>query len=269
MRVESDNQPNLNWCLWFKTVIFVVIIWIGISSMFWWISCWNHELAAQIGDSFGSVNALFSALAFAGVIVAVFLQKKELQLQREELASTREELKGQKEQMRIQNFDSTFFQLMNFLSSIADATTYTAVDKDNLIHHTGRKSFEEYYHDLLRRLKSPPTNLGDYEAEDHVKHHYNSFYQEHKSILGRYFDQIRNTIVFIESSQTESEQFYAGLLESQLSTYEKMLLFYHAFCDQKFKQLIEKFGLLRSVSKEELWELDRFNPYDEQAFGQE
>lgn len=47
----------------------------------------------QFGDMFGALNALFSGLAFLGVIYAVFLQRKELELQREELKLTREELR--------------------------------------------------------------------------------------------------------------------------------------------------------------------------------
>jgi hypothetical protein len=37
----------------------------------------------QFGDLFGSVNALFSGLAFAGLIYAILLQRQELSLQRE------------------------------------------------------------------------------------------------------------------------------------------------------------------------------------------
>jgi len=44
------------------------------------------------GDSYGALNALFSGLAFAGVIYAILLQRTELQLQRDELALTRREL---------------------------------------------------------------------------------------------------------------------------------------------------------------------------------
>ena len=44
------------------------------------------------GDMFGAVNSLFSGLAFAGIIYAIFLQRKELELQRKELVLTREEL---------------------------------------------------------------------------------------------------------------------------------------------------------------------------------
>lgn len=47
------------------------------------------------GDMFGAVNALFSGLALAGVVIAIFMQKEELSLQREELKLTREEMKRQ------------------------------------------------------------------------------------------------------------------------------------------------------------------------------
>jgi len=53
----------------------------------------GSEATAHFGDSFGAVNALFSGLAFAGIIATIWLQKNELALQREELKMTREELK--------------------------------------------------------------------------------------------------------------------------------------------------------------------------------
>lgn len=43
------------------------------------------ETTGQFGDTFGVANALFSGLAFCGVIIAIILQKRELKLQREEL----------------------------------------------------------------------------------------------------------------------------------------------------------------------------------------
>lgn len=46
-----------------------------------------------MADSYGAINALFSGLALGGVILAIFMQREELQLQREELAATRAELK--------------------------------------------------------------------------------------------------------------------------------------------------------------------------------
>jgi hypothetical protein len=54
-------------------------------------SGWTER--GQFGDLFGVVNALFSGLAFAGLIYAILLQREDLALQRTELTLTRQELK--------------------------------------------------------------------------------------------------------------------------------------------------------------------------------
>ena len=56
----------------------------------------------QFGDLFGSVNALFSGLAFAGLIFAILLQRQELALQRQELILQREEMKASRKQLTAQ-----------------------------------------------------------------------------------------------------------------------------------------------------------------------
>lgn len=53
----------------------------------------DWQTRGQFGDVFGAANALFSGLAFAGLIYTVLLQREELGLQRKELAMTRQELR--------------------------------------------------------------------------------------------------------------------------------------------------------------------------------
>src|SRR5690606_20853252 len=69
--------------------------------------------AGTIGDMFGSINALFSGLALAGIILTILLQRNELQLQREELKQTRKEFETQNETLKLQRFENTFFSLLN------------------------------------------------------------------------------------------------------------------------------------------------------------
>ncbi|MCB1377671.1 MAG: hypothetical protein KDK89_04790, partial [Alphaproteobacteria bacterium] len=52
----------------------------------------NYEASGQLGDAFGSINALFSGLAFAGLLYTIHLQRLELALQRRELEDTRKVL---------------------------------------------------------------------------------------------------------------------------------------------------------------------------------
>lgn len=69
--------------------IFVFALW-GAN---WWFLFEKPETArGTFGDMFGVVNALFSGLAFAGVVAAIILQNREMQESREEfVASAREQ----------------------------------------------------------------------------------------------------------------------------------------------------------------------------------
>lgn len=111
---------------------FVVIFLWGLS---WFlISNFISEPADRgtFGDMFGAINALFSGLAFAGMIITLLQQKEELSLQRKELEDTRKELEGQKEQQKTQNetlkyqrFETTFFfNLLSAFKEIRDTLSY-------------------------------------------------------------------------------------------------------------------------------------------------
>ncbi|RUW77450.1 MULTISPECIES: hypothetical protein [unclassified Mesorhizobium] len=69
----------------------VIVLWIATPFA---MRCIYPNLSDRglSGDLYGSVNALFSGLAFAGVIVAILLQREELALQREEQKQMREEV---------------------------------------------------------------------------------------------------------------------------------------------------------------------------------
>ena len=71
----------------FGSVAFVVLMWAATG-------VWLYGMPDRgtFGDMFGAVNALFSGLAFVGVIYAILLQSQELALQRTELELTRDEL---------------------------------------------------------------------------------------------------------------------------------------------------------------------------------
>src|SRR3989344_970672 len=79
-----------------KKIILTVIAFILVFSAYFFVVRnllpeWAES--GQFGDMFGGLNALFSGLAFFGVIYTIFLQREELGLQRKELELTREELK--------------------------------------------------------------------------------------------------------------------------------------------------------------------------------
>lgn len=83
-----------------------VLLCLGVAGL--WLTCtlaiyWlfpDWQTRGTAGDSFGAVNALFSGLAFAGVIYALNLQRKQLKDQQEEMRATRKVTEAQLEEMR-------------------------------------------------------------------------------------------------------------------------------------------------------------------------
>ena len=73
-------------------IVLVLAIWI-LSTILIIFGLDNWSDRGTFGDLFGAVNALFSGLAFAGLIYTIVLQKKDLELQRSEIALNRAELK--------------------------------------------------------------------------------------------------------------------------------------------------------------------------------
>src|SRR5687768_12086260 len=93
--------------LWFLVGIVPFLLWRDVHA------------AAEFANAFGFVNALFAALAFGGVIWAIRLQTKELELQRQEIEETRDELRRSADAQHQS-------QQMHFLSALLAARNNVA-----------------------------------------------------------------------------------------------------------------------------------------------
>jgi len=122
-------------------VLFFVVVTIQISIaiiVYCSFSSWTDRGA--FGDMFGSINSLFSGLAFAGVIYAIFLQSKELELQRKELSLTREEISktalAQSDQVQIMKNEAernAISSELNALCQIVESSTRGSTTEINTI----------------------------------------------------------------------------------------------------------------------------------------
>ena len=129
--------------------LIIVILWGGSYLILYQVFP-DLETSGLFGDTFGAIHSLFSALALAGVILAIFLQSRELELQRKDLKFTREEIRGQKEQFEgqkiqfesqklqfeLQNetliqqrFEITFFHLLTLHHEIVGSITDRKTEK--------------------------------------------------------------------------------------------------------------------------------------------
>ncbi len=95
-----------------KVIMSICLVVIIVSLFLNWYLLHNSGDRGTFGDMFGVANALFSGLAFGGIIFTIYLQ-------REDLKSTRVELKEAREEFRIQQFEANNKHITSFIIPIS------------------------------------------------------------------------------------------------------------------------------------------------------
>lgn len=213
-------------------------------------------------------------------------QIKEFELQREELSETRNVFKVQSETLKMQQFESTFFNLLNLHHEIVnsiDLISYEKTKKTTLrnfldqaeergerVVTTGRDTFVKFRKGLENSYSN--TVKTDSERDEFLLMNtaYVKYYNRHQSDLGHYFRNLYHVFKFIHNSNISDKGRYTSLVRAQLSNDELILLFYNSisvFGRVKFKPLIEEYHLLKTMNTENLIRKDEhINYYSQSAY---
>ncbi|HYJ05786.1 MAG TPA: putative phage abortive infection protein [Chthoniobacterales bacterium] len=243
----------------YVAIIVVIAVWVT----FWiamvkapWFQPPAGEFYAsrgQFGDMFGAINALFSALAFAALFFATWLQKRELYYQRLQLEGQKQELQQTREVFEKQTFENTFFHLITLHHEILNASTATTTNDAGLPKELrGRDAFEFFYRRLLA-LREHNTKQHPFPVD--VELAYDILHQFHSSSLRHYFRHLYHVVKFVDESGVSQKQFYVDLLRAQLSTNEQLLLFYNCAVGRgraRFLSLALKYRLFDEMLEENL-----------------
>ena len=295
---KSNNKDSVE----SKNDLWKTLLYAGLAVLFIWLLSWvlidlcisESNDRGTFGDKFGAVNALFSGLAFAGLIVTLLYQKEELKLQREELAQTREELKGQREEfeeqnktMKRQRFENTFFNMLSLQqeivanlsfeyyvnpticpSNIPAEQFYAKCPKGML---RGREVFEGMYKRAIIDYNGKRYADGLY----NILKHFGYLVYTNISTTTRFdhcFRHLYRIYKYVDTSDliTDDERYnYACIVRSQLSDYELVILFYNGLTSNgraKFKPLIEKYAIFNNLREELLANSNHKNLYIETAY---
>ena len=217
-------------------LVLVVVAWLATGFLL--VDYIDSAERGKFGDMFGVINALFSGLAFAGVIYAVLLQRKELECQREEL-------RAQNTTLKKQNFENTFFQLLRLHNEITNSIEFAKLNNKA----KGKRSFYLFYIELTdyyRALEEQGLN-----REDRINKAYLRFYGINQNDVSHYFRNLYAIVKFIESSDVENVELYVNLIRAQLTNNELLLLFYHSLGGDRngLKPIIEKYTLFESLPR--------------------
>ena len=286
-KLNNEETKSQLWIWIIIAIVGVIALW-GLS---WWgINKFIDEPTHQVtfGDMFGAVNALFSGLAFAGLIVTLLYQKEELKLQREELKETRNELNAQKlefqeqnKTMKRQRFENTFFDMLSLQQEIVANLSYDEVEKiingnpfkPEIKHilYNGRTIFHELYLNLIVSTTHNKSYCGIKQA---IIVHGLEIYSNIPSTtrFDHYFRHLYRIYKYVDSSDliADEERYnYACIIRSQLSDYELVMLFYNCLTEngrEKFKPLIEKYTTFNNLRDELLANKEHKKEYAETAF---
>lgn len=236
-------------------IIFIyTILWLGFDYKF------HASTSINFSDKFEAINALFSAFAFAILIVTMYFQKKELELQRQELENTREELKGQKEASQKQNeilqqqrFETTFFNLLENFDRLTKSYSYSLTTVN--IKGVGLQT-----HDI--------TKLSDYSAflveyvdvNKEIKKHSASLEEINSSLLKLfgyqlrfYFQRFIDIIEYVDKTSFDDKDkyFYTSLIRNQLTVPQlALLLYYHiAYKENTKLELLNRWVIFKNLSE--------------------
>lgn len=227
----------------------------------------SMETRGLSGDMFGGITALFSGLAFAGLIYTLFVQKKELQYQRVELEHLVEEQKNsgnhlaaqathlanQSEFIEKQIFENRFFQMLSSYSDYVSGIQFR--------ESTGADALEKLCSSIRPRsfsLLGEPLTAGSIDA---IREFEESF-DQHKNDLAPYFRILYNILKFVKKSNISDKRYYTNFLRARVSSAELTLLCLNCASKHgvsKMAPLVREFEFLKHFDDFKLFEEDAYS----------
>jgi hypothetical protein len=239
-----------------------VVVGLFVASWYWIInnpslSDWSSR--GNFGAMFGAVSALFSGLAFYGLIINIYFQNDQIKMQRDQVNESRVEIIRQRkdiEQQRKliyqQSFESSFFHLLNFYHEIL--ASLVIVDDNQSI--AGRSCFKVIYDKFLSSYNdSDVTGFTNEDTQRYIDHIYTSIYDQYQTDITHYFNTVYRIVYFVAHSEIDNKDFYLDMIRSQLSSYELIVIFYFClthFAPSNFKTTLETHQMLKYLPTNKL-----------------
>ncbi len=210
---------------------------------------------STIGEFFG--GTVGSIWALAGVILfylALIYQRRELELQREELVESRQILNHQSQTIEIQQFENTFFQLLDFhLES-----------SKRIQSQEGGNGFDNMFDDFKKALSSVKrkrkSDGGSRNLDEHaMETSFRNVYDGYRHTLSHYIANY-NSLIFLVSEKSKDPDFYMNLIKPHLSEQEVLIQFFFLVLyskNKKVRSIVERFGLFERLNKRAVQSVDK------------
>jgi len=265
------------------SVMLMIVIFSFLANFCLIFTGYDKDVRGTFGDQFGAVNALFSGLAFTGLIYTIILQRRDLKLQREEMKEQTREFKKENETLKIQRFENTFFSMLSQFQEIVNNISYSYqdIDIEKTVTVRGREafyvSFEEAPHRPGITSWDPHYENQPYRGMDDVirvlgKEGYMEAYTP--SYFDHYFRMLYRILKFVKTSPLikdfDDEYEYTAMLRAMLSRYELVWIYYNGlseYGEEKLKPLLERYAMLKNLREDLLaYNNEGFGEYEQSAY---
>lgn len=248
--MKENNDGNI--VFYIALAVFFILAILGLTYMIQNSSSYDER--GTFGDMFGFANALFTGISFVGLIGTILLQRKDLNIQRDELQK-------QTLSIHVQNFENTFFQMLNIFHGVVD--NLEIVEDDEAIK--GRRVFgvlnKKIKHELFEiTLTDEYQERSPFVIEDNFRYvfmekndvikAYDKVYNEYGDVLGHYFRTLYHIVKFTDKYEAIDKQKYLSIARSHLSNSEQVLLYYNCLHENgvlKFMPLVKRYALLKNI----------------------
>lgn len=188
--------------------------------------------SGTFGDAFGTLNALFSALACGGVIATLLLQ--------------RGDLRESKSQALDQQFEAIFYARLTLQQNVVDKLDLMS---GGVVTASGRDCLRRFWRDLVRRYKMSSREKSH---EERAQLAYSKLWALRHSDLGIYFRSLYSLLKFLDESGYRRKDKLGTVVRSLLSDHELVLILYNCLDrrGENFKRYAELFQLFDNLDVE-------------------
>jgi len=235
--IEKASKWKLKSFVIFSAIALIFLSYLAVILISVWpIESRTLSQAGVFGDSFGILTSLFSALAFGGLLVTIFIQQEELSLTRDELKETRLDI-------RLQSFENNFFKMQSIFNDIVQS--FDLQNKSTLkVTASGRDCFSRFYTRMQRlyllQTRNPSARSFDF---------YEVFWKQFQSDLSVYFRFLYNMYRYVDESDVADKFVYTNIIRSQLSDMELIVLFYNCKTERgkKFQLYADRYNIFDNL----------------------
>lgn len=235
-------------------------------------------MRGQIGDL---IAGHFTALAFIGILInitqmrrsldkqdeAIKIQQKEMQNQQLEMRATTQSLELQAKLIEKQNFENTFFKMLDLYINIQKSVRFNQNEKICL----GDEAFYEYASFWLHH-----TNDSNNLLLKKFNELNDDFMRNNHIYLSHYFRTLYRIIKFVHNYNDEYNQIdkkeYVKLIRAQLSSLHLFILFCNCLHEDgnNLKFFVEKYSIFEHLTPMEMFnnfDIEIIKQFDINAFG--